>query len=185
MEASEYQKLAARTLIAVPDFEVTPEKIKLSLDTISVAVEAAASVEIIKKGIFHQHGFGRSTLSQSFTNVILAALNANYTMQGSYVADDEISSPIPSDKEVMVIWNIVGMLGEAGEVARSLQAGEPYDLPKAAKEIGDACWYLAALCTTLGLDLGEIMAANIEKLKARYPDGYNSADSLKRVDVQQ
>ena len=46
-------------------------------------------------------------------------------------------------------------------------------------------WYASALCTTLGLDMGEIMQANIEKLKVRYPNGYSSADSQQRVDVIQ
>jgi hypothetical protein len=44
-------------------------------------------------------------------------------------------------------------------------------------------WDAAALSTTLGLDLGEIMQANIEKLKVRYPNGYASVDSQQRLDV--
>jgi len=50
------------------------------------------------------------------------------------------------------------------------------------EEIGDTLWYAAALCTTLGLDLSAIMEANVEKLRVRYPNGYSSADSRRRVD---
>ena len=45
-------------------------------------------------------------------------------------------------------------------------------------------WYIAALCTKLDMDLSVIMDANIRKLQTRYPDGYSSADSQRRVDAQ-
>lgn len=51
------------------------------------------------------------------------------------------------------------------------------------KELGDVLWCVAALCTKLGFDMGDIMAANIDKLKERYPDGYKSEDSERRADV--
>lgn len=52
------------------------------------------------------------------------------------------------------------------------------------KELGDVLWYVAALCTKFGFDMGDVMAVNIEKLKKRYPDGYNSRDSVARVDTK-
>lgn len=92
-----------------------------------------------------------------------------------------------SDTDMMLVWNALGLAGEAGEVAEAVKKGilhqHGLDRDKMAKELGDVCWYLAALCTKLGLDLGEVMAANIEKLKTRYPDGFKSADSVARVDV--
>lgn len=51
------------------------------------------------------------------------------------------------------------------------------------KELGDLMWYVAALCTIFGFDLEDVMGANIEKLQKRYPNGYTSADSQRRVDV--
>lgn len=91
------------------------------------------------------------------------------------------------DNDMMIIWNALGLAGEAGEVAEMVKKGilhqHGLDREKLAKEIGDACWYIAALCTTLGLTLEEVMAANIEKLKTRYPQGFRSEDSVKRVDV--
>ena len=44
-------------------------------------------------------------------------------------------------------------------------------------------WYIAALCTKLGLNLNEVMEDNIAKLEERYPGGFTSEDSVKRVDV--
>lgn len=91
------------------------------------------------------------------------------------------------DNDIMIIWNAIGLAGEAGEVAELIKKGifhqHGLDRDKLAKELGDCMWYIAAICTKTGLDLGEIMQANIDKLKLRYPDGYKSEDSIKRVDT--
>lgn len=93
-----------------------------------------------------------------------------------------------SPNDFMILWNAIGVAGEAGEIAEHVKKGllhqHGLDREKLAKEIGDVAWYLAALCTKLGLDFGEVLAANIDKLKTRYPDGYKSGDSVARVDVQ-
>jgi NTP pyrophosphatase (non-canonical NTP hydrolase) len=92
------------------------------------------------------------------------------------------------DHDMMIIWNAIGLAGEAGEVCEHVKKGifhqHGLDRDVMRKELGDVCWYLAALCTTLGLDLGDVMQANIDKLKARYPNGYSSADSINRKETQ-
>jgi len=92
-----------------------------------------------------------------------------------------------SDRDIMAVWDAIGLAGEAGEVADHIKKGvfhqHGLDIPKLEQELGDTLWYVAALCTTLGLDLSAIMQANIDKLKIRYPNGYSSVDSLHRADV--
>jgi NTP pyrophosphatase (non-canonical NTP hydrolase) len=39
------------------------------------------------------------------------------------------------------------------------------------RELGDIMWYWINACTALGLDPNEVIAENVEKLKARYPGG--------------
>jgi len=39
------------------------------------------------------------------------------------------------------------------------------------RELGDIMWYWINACTALGLDPNEVVAENVEKLKARYPGG--------------
>jgi len=93
------------------------------------------------------------------------------------------------DRDMMIIWNAIGLAGEAGEVAELAKKGifhqHGIDREKLKKELGDCLWYIAALCTKLGLDMAEVMAANIEKLMVRYPNGYAPEDSLKRADVSE
>lgn len=92
-----------------------------------------------------------------------------------------------SESDLMLVWNAIGLAGEAGEVCEQIKKGVLHqhgvDEAKLAKEIGDVLWYAAGLCTRLGLDLGEVMKANIDKLRLRYPDGFSSADSVRRVDT--
>ena len=93
-----------------------------------------------------------------------------------------------SDLDMMVVWNAIGLAGEAGEVCELVKKGvfhqHGIDREKMVKELGDVLWYAAALCTKLDMDMGVIMEVNIRKLKQRYPEGYSSADSKRRVDVE-
>lgn len=94
-----------------------------------------------------------------------------------------------TDNDMMIIWNAVGLAGEAGEVSDLIKKGifhqHGLDIEKLAEEIGDVLWYIAALCTKLDLDLGEVMENNIKKLLARYPDGYSSEDSINRENTNE
>ncbi len=93
-----------------------------------------------------------------------------------------------TNKETMLLWQVIGLTGEAGEVAENIKKGVLHrhglDESKLLKELGDVMWYTAALVTILGGDLSDIMETNIAKLRERYPNGYSSEDSIKRVDTK-
>lgn len=78
----------------------------------------------------------------------------------------------------------LGLCGESGEVAdmvkKNFMQGHDLDLDHIAKELGDVLWYVAETATAIGVDLETIMKMNIEKLKARYPDGFDSERSQHR-----
>ena len=83
------------------------------------------------------------------------------------------------------IFNVaLGLCGESGEVADLVKKwafqGHPKDHEKVAEELGDICWYIAIAADALGLTLEEIMCRNIEKLKRRYPDGFETERSVNR-----
>ncbi len=92
--------------------------------------------------------------------------------------------------EIMLVWNALGLAGEAGEVADIIKKAvfhqhgfDEATVSKLIKELGDVLWYVAALCTKLSVPIETVMECNIIKLEQRYPAGYTSADSLARVDV--
>jgi NTP pyrophosphatase (non-canonical NTP hydrolase) len=80
---------------------------------------------------------------------------------------------------------LIGMQGELGEIAepikKYLYSGHALDTVHVEQEIGDLLWYLANLCTCLGVDMGAAMASNIEKLAQRYPDGFSQERSIHRT----
>jgi NTP pyrophosphatase (non-canonical NTP hydrolase) len=92
-------------------------------------------------------------------------------------------NPELSEKDVL-INGVMGLCGESGEaidiVKKWLAQGHELDKEKLAKELGDICWYLAETATALGCSLEDIMAANIEKLRKRYPEGFDSERSIHR-----
>lgn len=80
----------------------------------------------------------------------------------------------------------LGLPGEAGEVADLVKKhffhGHVLDRDDLIKELGDVCWYLALICTAIGVSLEYVMGQNIEKLKRRYPEGFSESASINRTE---
>ena len=88
------------------------------------------------------------------------------------------------DPKDVLINGVMGLCGESGEaidiVKKHLAQGHPLDREKLAKELGDVAWYLAETAYAIGYQLEEILQMNIDKLKARYPEGFSSENSIHR-----
>ena len=84
----------------------------------------------------------------------------------------------------LLLNSALGLCGESGEVADLLKKyhfqGHNLDLDHVAKELGDIAWYLAVGAYSIGYDLEKILQMNVDKLKARYPDGFSVDRSLHR-----
>lgn len=91
------------------------------------------------------------------------------------------SSMSPRNK---IIMGTMGMAGESGEaldiVKKHLFHGHPLDTEHLKRELGDVLWYVAVSAHAMGIPLEDVMVANIEKLKARYPEGFDTEHSLHR-----
>ena len=70
----------------------------------------------------------------------------------------------------------LGLAGESGEVIEHIKKhcyhGKPLNADDLLEELGDVLWYVAAIATTAGLSLDQIGDHNINKLKKRYPKGF-------------
>ena len=79
---------------------------------------------------------------------------------------------------------ILGISGEGGECAdlfkKYLFQGHELDKAKLAEEVGDLLWYIAELASGLGITLEELAQRNVDKLKGRYPDGFDPERSIHR-----
>ena len=88
------------------------------------------------------------------------------------------------DKKDILINGVMGLCGESGEVIdlvkKHLAQGHELDREKMIDELGDVAWYIAETATALGADLEEVFSRNIENLKKRYPDGFDTGHSIHR-----
>ena len=92
------------------------------------------------------------------------------------------------DKKDVLINGVMGLCGESGEaidiVKKHLAQGHPLDKEKLCKELGDVAWYLAETAYALDVPLSQILEKNIQKLRARYPEGFDTEKSLRRSDSE-
>ena len=92
-------------------------------------------------------------------------------------------NPELSKKDVL-INGVMGLCGESGEaidiVKKWMAHGHELDKEHLAKELGDIAWYLAEAATAIDMELEDILQANIDKLKKRYPEGFDSGKSMQR-----
>lgn len=87
------------------------------------------------------------------------------------------------NREQMEDHALKGMVAEVGELNGIYQKeyqGHELKEEHLKKECGDILWMIAEYCTANGWELGEIMQLNIDKLKARFPDGFEVDKSLHR-----
>ena len=188
MKASEYQTEAARTLIAndaVPAFP--PRDVAVAWGLVEMAQWLGEDIDRVKKAVFHQHGYGEVERCNTIDRLVTLQQQADSTRNLLTGIDADRTRIMDAADlgafDIRLLWNTLGVLGEGAEIARVILdalSENGYHQDALKKEIGDLCWYLAALCTLFDLDFGDVLAANIAKLKARYPAGWDAERSQQR-----
>lgn len=95
------------------------------------------------------------------------------------------TNPVKDNKSMQgILQGVMGLNGEAGEaidiVKKYLFQGHDLDNHHLALELGDVAWYVAQAADALGYDLETILQMNVDKLKRRYPDGFDFKRSINR-----
>ena len=78
------------------------------------------------------------------------------------------------------LYTLAAETGEVHGLFQKEKQGHELSREHLIKEIGDVMWALAEICTVCDLDMSEVAETNIEKLKARYPEGFSTDKSLNR-----
>lgn len=86
----------------------------------------------------------------------------------------------PARQELHALFGMCGEIGELQSIYQKEYQGHPFDSVHAKKELGDLLWFIAEYCTAMNWKLEDVMTLNIQKLKERYPDGYDDWHSLHR-----
>ena len=93
-------------------------------------------------------------------------------------------NPTLSKRDVL-INSVMGLCGESGEaidlVKKWLAQGHDLDKERLVKELGDIAWYLAEAATAMDIPLEQVFQGNLDKLRKRYPEGFETERSLVRL----
>ena len=94
------------------------------------------------------------------------------------------TSGLPPERLITAALGITADGGEFAEIIKkACFQGKPLDDDAQyhmKRELGDVMWYIAQACIALDCTLEDIIYMNIEKLEARYPDGFDSFRSNNR-----
>jgi NTP pyrophosphatase (non-canonical NTP hydrolase) len=88
------------------------------------------------------------------------------------------------DQKGHLFNGVLGLAGEAGECAdlvkkHCFQDARPIH-DALIDELGDVLWYVAETSAALGVTLEEVAQHNVDKLRKRYPEGFEAERSLHR-----
>lgn len=81
---------------------------------------------------------------------------------------------------------LFGLSSEVGEIMSIFQheyQGKPADKDRVKDECGDLCWFLCELLDTYNIEFADVLRYNIDKLKMRYPEGFDKERSEKRHEL--
>ena len=86
----------------------------------------------------------------------------------------------PNGLEFHALHGMVGEIGELHSIYQKEYQGHKDSDEHKKKELGDLLWFIAEYCTAMGWELNEVMQMNIDKLRARYPEGFDADHSIHR-----
>ena len=88
------------------------------------------------------------------------------------------------DKKDVLINSVMGLCGESGEaidiVKKWLMQGHELDKEHLVRELGEVAWYLAEAATALDIPLEAVFQGNLDKLRQRFPNGFDTGASVNR-----
>lgn len=86
------------------------------------------------------------------------------------------------ERESHAVFEIASEAGEISGIYQKIFQGHQLDDIHLMKEIGDVLWGLNELCLARGFRLEDCARLNIQKLKERYPEGFDAERSLHRAE---
>ena len=86
-----------------------------------------------------------------------------------------VEDKIVTEGQTRLVENVLGLVGEAGEVAekikKQIRDGSRVSNEEIVKELGDVVFYATALANHFNSDLTEVLQVNMDKLNSRAKRG--------------
>lgn len=106
-------------------------------------------------------------------------MGSEYQLLASRTINKELTS---KEQEMHALHGLVGEIGELHSLYQKVYQGHEFDKHHAMSEVSDMLWFIAEYCTAMDWNLDDVMQYNIDKLIARYPDGFEVEKSLHRAE---
>ena len=104
---------------------------------------------------------------------------SEYQLLASRTINNDLTK---AGQEKHALHGLVGEIGELHSLYQKVYQGHELDKHHAMSELSDMLWFIAEYCTAMGWNLDDVMQYNIDKLIARYPDGFEADKSLHRAE---
>lgn len=176
MDLGKYVKDAIRT-------ESKIESVNLNLydfdQLVLMFVSVSELLDQIKKNVFYDRPINERKWDDCIKTIdiclqILKQINHDPSSYGD-------TRDLKTKFNPRVFHGIVGIATEAGELVEALNASQnTIDTTNVLEEIGDLNWYSAILIDELKGDFEKVLTANIEKLKARFPEKFSNEHAINR-----
>ena len=106
-------------------------------------------------------------------------LGSEYQLLASRTINNDLTK---KELEMHALHGLVGEIGELHSLYQKVYQGHEFDKHHAMSELSDMLWFIAEYCTAMGWNLDDVMQYDIDKLIARYPDGFEADKSLHRAE---
>ena len=169
----EYQQEVLRTLS--DQFHGDSVNGALFLRIIDSLVQISETLDQFKKALFYGKLIPPSTTSP-LVGYESINLNPQYLEAGAV----PLSTLFPkTEKEFNTLHALIGLITETTEALENYFSPKYSELNQ-VEEVGDISWYYALLLHSLVPEPSKVWEANIRKLKARYPEKFESQKALNR-----
>lgn len=177
MDFTTYQQLSSRTL-------KTGRSMLLDLQDYSLGLlaEGGEAFDVLKKHLYHGHILDVEKLSKESGDQLWYAA-ALCTTLGLSMEQALTASFVPHDKNLhayppLYFWPAAQL---SNQILVYEETGDESQLEGAKYFLGDCIAVTCIVLKKLGINPAAVLAANVEKLRQRYPEGYSDAASITRT----
>ena len=177
MDLKQYVSDATKTESRISQVVANPN---MTLSILRLLIAANRMLDQVKKHTFYGRAFDKAAFQESYVHAQKAL------GQLAYVPLDDDELPFveePLNINSRVFHSLVGISTESGELLEQLFAalhGTKIDTINTLEEFGDLNWYVAIGLDVLDGDFEQVLTTNIEKLRARFPNAFDSTDANER-----
>lgn len=182
MTGHEYQQLALRT--ARKDLDSTQLLLNGAL---GLAGESGEVVEAIQEHLCHDHWLDKTQIAKELGDIFwyLAIASSALDVDLDTIFQTNVDTPSADlDSTQRLLNGTLGLAVKSGEVIDTIKKhlfqGHSLNKSYIIEKLGDIYGYLVVSSSALNIELDAILQMNIDKLKARYPDGFEAERSVNR-----